>query len=762
MVDGVLGARVGGRSSYVGRRGEARRLRTLLAQARLVTLTGVGGVGKTRLALRVAEEISDRFADGVCLVELAELDDPALLADLVADRLGLRDQLARHTAEDAVTEYLRPRQVLLVLDNCEHLVAACAALLGRLLPVAAGLVVLATGRQSLGVPEERVYPVPPLEVPPAGAVLPAALGRYDAVRLFADRAGAVVPSFRLTADNGADVADLVRRLDGLPLAIELAAARIRTLSVRQMTARLAHGQPVLVTDRRRPARQRTLHDSIELTYQLCSPAERAAWAALSVFPESFDLAAAEHVAGRFTETPAAELIDGLVDKSVLSRGSEDGPERYRMLSTLREYGRQRLTESGERRRAAAVHRDWVVGLLAACHAEWISPRQLEWMVRLRREYANIRAALEFCVTEPGQAGTVLRHALALEHYWSIASRYGEARRWLDRALAAAPADAPERRYALGSSGLFAAIQGDNADAVARLREATGMAHRATDEPAAVYTALVAGFAEFFSGNISGAAELSARAVTRTDSFGDPHLRMYARWLHGLCTGLAGDFPAALTVLRELVAISHRQGEVFWRGQALHLLAHNELLAGNTDAARAAAIASLRLPREAHSLFAVAISIDILAFAAQRHGHEDRAAALSGAADTLWSAQGAGPDAFPGLSELRTTHRTLARRALGEHRFDQHYTAARALTAEQAVAYALDDSRPPPGGRGLTRREREIAGLVADGLTNRDIATRLTISPRTVEKHVDNILGKLAVRNRGQIAAWTTGHREAAD
>ncbi|MEU9987409.1 AAA family ATPase [Streptomyces sp. NPDC048045] len=468
----------------VGRHAETTRVGRLLSTARLVTLTGVGGVGRTRLALRVAGDAGRRFPDGVHVVELASLRDADLLAQSVGGALGLANP-GRDGADatEAVAAHLRDRRALLVLDNCEHLVDACARLADTLLRAAPGLRILATGRQALGIAAEQVFPVEPLAVvePGRGHSVRELLG-CPAVVLFAERATAVRPAFAVGEDNADAVARLVHRLDGLPLAIELAAARLRTLTPAEILDRLDDRFALLTTGSRTAVpRQRTLRELMDWSYDLCDAGERALWARVSVFSGGFDL---EGVAGVCCDDalPAATLLDvldGLVEKSVLTHRDHDGRSRYDMLETVRDYGRERLAESGEPPVLRRRHRDHYLGLTARAQEEWFGPRQAEWFTRLRLDHANLRAALEYCLEQPGEAAAGLSLALAPRHYWITAGSLAEGRRWLARLLAATdPATAPLRSRALATDAYLGILQGhgDKA-ALARLDEALESAER---------------------------------------------------------------------------------------------------------------------------------------------------------------------------------------------------------------------------------------------------------------------------------------------
>jgi non-specific serine/threonine protein kinase len=364
-------------TSFVGRRGEVAEVRRLLAEGRLVTLTGVGGVGKTRLALRAAAGLVRAFPDGVWLVRLEQLRDEALVARAVAETLGLQEQ-ASSSAAASLANYLAGRRLLVVVDNCEHLVGAVAKLADQLLCAAPGLRVLATSREALAIGGEMVLAVAPLAVPEAGRRFALAeLGLFPAVALFAERAAQAVPGFAVTEANQAAVAGICRRLEGLPLAVELAAAQLRVLSAEQVDARLGDRLGLLTRGSRSlPARQQTLRASVEWSYGLCSAPERLLWARLSVFPGGFELDAAEGICAdhRLAAGQVLGLVAALAGKSVLIAEHGRGVVCYRLPETLREFGYERLRESGEDGVLRRRHRDWHEQLARQAGAGWLSPQ----------------------------------------------------------------------------------------------------------------------------------------------------------------------------------------------------------------------------------------------------------------------------------------------------------------------------------------------------------------------------------------------------
>ena len=428
---GGLGMLGGELTGFVGRRRELAGVREALARARLVTLTGPGGTGKTRLAVRAAAEMRRGFRDGVRVVELAALRDPALLAAEVARSLGLLDQSSRWGVA-TLAERLAARQILLVVDNCEHLRDACAVLVGALLRACPELRILATSREVLGVTGEVTFPVPPMPVPAEGA-LPGAqsLLGYEAVRLFAERGAAVLPGFAIDAGNGQAVAELCRRLEGIPLAIELAAVRLRSMSPGQILARLEDRFGLLSLGDRAQPRHETLRAALTWSYDLMTEAEQALWARCSVFTGSFDLDAAGAVCAGQGIAPAAvaDLVDALVAKSVLLRRPGGERARYGLLDTIREYGRRRLQETGQERLIQRRHRDWYAAL--AARQDGLGAQQIQWIDRLDADHPNLRAALEFSLSQPGEAAAGLRMACDLWLYWESRGHLTEGRRFVD-------------------------------------------------------------------------------------------------------------------------------------------------------------------------------------------------------------------------------------------------------------------------------------------------------------------------------------------
>ncbi|WP_432146484.1 ATP-binding protein [Streptomyces sp. bgisy084] len=749
-------------TSFVGRRQQVTDAKRLLASSRILTLTGPGGVGKTRLALHVAAAVRRSFRDGVRFIELAELRDSSLFAHTVAAQLGLRDQPSRTTI-DMVIEYLGSREVLLTLDNCEHLIDDCAQFIDGVIRGCPQVQILATSRQSLGVYGETTLVVPPLPVPSPEAVpSPDALTQYDSVKLFVDRAGAVLPGFHLRSQDCAAIARLCRALDGIPLAIELATVWLRALSLGQIEERLSERYRLLtVSPRNAPTRQRTLQALIDWSYDLCAEPEQQLWARASVFSGSFDLDGIEYVgAGEgIASEEIGNIVYSLVDKSILIRDERDGCVRYRMLETLREYGEARLVAAGEHEAVRRRHRDWYVRMVEQFQAEWMGPDQDSWVLRLRREHANLREALSFCLSQPGDALLALRMADKLGTYLGVQGFNSVTRHWLDQALAASSEPSPERTSALRRSAWVALLQGDVDAAQAQLVEAAELARKLGLTKESAYVTLVVGMKAASSGDIDKAAALTADALSGFSSGNELSGRLLAMSIHGLILGHQGERERGLALLDEAVALTVQRGEVIWRSWALLALAFVEL---DHDLARAEAAAreALNLRRRVSAKFLMAFAFEILSWVSERQARHVRAATLSGAAAAMWRTVGTLPDYFHPVGVVHQQHISMVRAAMSDDRYNTAFQRGHDLSEEAAVDYVLETvistSEQRQASRedsDLTLRERQIAKLVSEGLTNKEIAARLVIAPRTAEGHVQRILAKLGFSSRAQIAAW---------
>ncbi|MEU3279902.1 ATP-binding protein [Streptomyces antibioticus] len=778
-------------TSFVDRRTELAEARELLTRARLVTLTGPGGVGKTRLAGRIAARVARAFPDGVRFVHLSGLHDPALVPHAVADALDLHDHSADPPLE-ALVRHLRDRRLLLVVDNCEHLPDACAELAGALLRGTTGVRVLATSRHRLGLTEEHLMDVRPLPVPDPDGDLSAADG-YPALALFADRAAAVVPGFRLTAANRASVARLCHRLDGLPLAIELAAVRMRVLDVDQLVARLdgryrllTGGSPAVLP------RHQTLRASVDWSHDLCDPGERLAWSRLSVLAGGFDLETAEAVctdpvctdpvrtdpegveaAGDASPLHAhavLEAVAGLVDKSVLCRetAAGEGGVRYRLLDSLRHYGLERLRERpGEERAARLRHRDHLQRQAEAYERDWFGPDQPAVVARLRADRDSIRAALDFSLTTPGEERAGLRLAGTLWFHWHACGAPREGRYWLDRALDAHPGPGPERARALWVAGLLAGCPEDLTRGRRRAEQARDLAHRLGDAAEAAHADYVVGVIRLFSDDLTGALDHFRAGVDRGPLPGQ-HLSLVGLDRVELACALAflGRADEAIAVCEETRRLCAAHGERWVLSYVERILALAHSVKGDRERAEAHGREALRLKLAVHDVIGMGLTLDLLARIAAERGAHRRAAVLLGGADRAWADIDRDRWGSAALDATRRAAEERVRTALGPAALRRGYDRGAALALPDVVAYALEENggdppeRPADAAHGvrLTRREAQVAALVAEGLANQQIADRLVIARRTAEGHVERILSKLGLSNRSQIAAWVAAQR----
>ena len=747
-------------SSFVGRRHEVTEVKRLLATSRLVTLTGPGGVGKTRLALEAANAVHRSFRDGIVLVELDQVSDPALVASSVAVAVGLREQ-AGHGPLEMLTDYLASRQLLLVLDNSEHLVDAIAELAGALVRACPELRILTTSREWLGIDGEVIMPVAPLGLPAPDLLEGANLLQYGAVELFVDRATAVVSDYRLTDTNRADVAEICRRLDGLPLAIELAAARVRAFSEKEVLARLSDHPHLLSSPRSQaPARQRTLRSCIEWSHGLCSSAEQLLWARLSVFTGSFGLDTAEEVCcgDGLDLAEVADVLALLIDKSILVSEQHDTGARYRMLDTIRAFGREQLDLADERPRLRRRHRDAYLSMVERADADWISPRQVEWFARLDQEHANIQSAVDFCLTEPGELDSAMRILTALFHfYWWGRGWAREGRLWLARVLEQPSAPTLGRARALLTDASLALADGDFDVGRQRLDAARAIDATASDPGTGAFAWWIEGSVALYSGDLPVASAAFEEGLALLEPGRELTVRLDLLLSYSSAVALLGDAERSTWCHQEFLRITEPAGEFFHRAYALWTYGLFTMQLG--DLARAVELIqhSILLRRDLHDLTGLGWSIETLAWADSALGHHRRAATLLGAADSLWEVMGRPLRTYQHMYPTHEACVATATEQLGSAGYEAAFGSGAALSVDEAIAFALGElstaAVSSKSDQVLTARELEIAELVAGGLTNKEVAARLTISVRTAEAHAQNILTKLGFRSRAQIASW---------
>ncbi|MFF0457770.1 protein kinase [Nocardia africana] len=750
-------------TSFVDRRRQVSDVKNLLSGSCLVTLTGIGGVGKSRLALRVAHKLQREFAGGVWLVELGELRDPSLVVYLVAATFGLRQQAGKPMIE-VLVELLSTRAVLLVLDNCEQVVEAVAKLVESLLQACPELRILATSREGLDVGGEALLPVPPLRFPDlkTEASMRSAAS-YDAVMMFTERAAAAVPGFELTEENRVSMARICARLDGLPLAIELAAAQLRTMSAEQILARLTDRFTLLTRGSRgAPTRQQTLAWCIGWSYDLCSPNEQRLWGRLSVFARSFELDAAEEVCGAdLTETELLEALSGLVDKSILLREEAGSTVRFRMLETVQEYGIKKVIESGEFAELSQRYRSWYQRLAVNLDTDWVSPRQLDWVNRITRELPNLRKALDLSIADGDGAG--LRTTVALYSFWVGSGRLSEGCRWCNRLLASASDGAVvDRAKALTMITVFAATLRDLPVATPRVAELRSLADQTADYSIGALLAFADGYLALSSGDLARARAQLKDAAEKFAVCGEATVRLRALHHLGWASVLDGDIPSAVASLTEVLTTVDTSGESYFRSLALRPLALATWLQGAPERAVQLLNEALRLALRVRDPLIAAVGLEMLAWIVAEMKDVQRSAVLLGAAAGLGRSVGGSSIVYPHLVVYHEKCERRIRDMLGNRKYELALQEGAAMSFESAVDFVVGPSHRAVGSAdresaGLTKREREVVDLVAEGLTNKEIATRLVISQRTAQGHVEHILSKLGFTRRAQIAAWAGEH-----
>jgi non-specific serine/threonine protein kinase len=751
-------------TSFVGRRQEVADVRRMLQRSRLVSVTGIAGVGKTRVAIRAAQLMRRAFTDGIEFVELSGHTDPGSLEQVIAQTLDVTGDLTAH---------LSRRRQLLVLDGCEHLADACSGLVRSLLRAAPGLHVLATSRQALRVPGGQAVIVRPLAVP-GGESAPADVARVESVSLLLDRIAAVDPGFELTERNAAAVAEVCRRLEGIPLAIELAAVRARQLPVDELLTLPAAGAL--------RGGHSTMQAVIAWSHELCSPEERLLWERLTVFAGTFERAAAEAVCSG-DALPAARVhptLAALVEKSIVTREREEGRTAYRMPDSVREFAAARLGGAGEQERLRTRHREHYYTVAETVGAEWPGG---DWagevgakkagrdrakgaggdravdVVRVRADWANLRAALESFAADPATRERGLRMGLRLGYLWAFGgpARYG--RRYLARLLPITSCPDSVRLHALLQVAHLAAGGGDLTAARKALDEAEAPAARVGGD---CHMTKMRGTLSLCEGDLAAAERHLTESINGLSPEDGVH-SVNATVELGVTLMLAGRTGEADEVLTRARALCRKAGDgatAAWTELALALVRR---AAGQYAEADALATAALRAQVSLHITFGRALCVEVLGRLAADQGWPARAVRLLSAVQRLWGYEVNPLLGAPILAAERDPGQRELRESLGRQ-YGKAVAEGRAMSVEEAIAEALSAGGTPPVAvvpfwAPLTPREADVAELVADGLTNRLIAQRLLVARRTVDSHMENIFAKLGFSGRGQVAAWVIGRRQ---
>ena len=816
------------RSSFIGREREMLEVKRELEMSRLLTLTGTGGSGKTRLALEVARDLMEAYSDGVWFVELAPLSEEALVPKAVAEALEVPERPDEPLAE-TLKEVLEDKELLIVLDNCEHLLDATARLADSLLDSCPHVRILATSREALGVEGEVRWPVPPLSAPePQRSLTVEELERSESARLFLARARNRAPSFAFTPGSAQAVAEVCSKLEGIPLAIELAAARVGTLSLEQISERLEGSLELLTRRGRRVVhRQQTLRGELAWSHDLLLEQEKILFRRLSVFAGGWTLEAAEAAGSRdsIEESEVLDLLSGLVAKSlVMVEPTKQGGVRYRLLEPIRQYALEKLEQSGEIEDVKRAHAEYFLALAEEAEPELIGPREAEWFERLVEELDNFRAALSWASVH-GEAELSLRLAGVLGSFWFWEGHSSEGRGWLEGALnQEGPTSVLARAKALGAASLLASQlsdyarargaaeeglrlskeagtedshrpffvwnspptfflnrlanvsmeEGDHERARALGEESLALSRQSNEVQGIVWSLLTLAIAATLRADYEQAERSYAEGMSLVRELDSAYARFLYLQNWGWTTLLQGDPARATALIEEAVDLARerRRGFMGLLSRPLDNLGWAALLGGELGRAKAQFAENLMLSKERGNKGTLLMSLEGLACVAGAEGEGLRAARLFGAAEALM--EKIDYRLVPQERAVLEPYRASVRSRLGEAAWEEAVAEGGALGLDQAIGYALSKGKPstplspatpqsaitsstPEHPGGLTSREVEVLGLVAEGLTNAQVAQRLFLSPRTVQRHLNSIYHKLGASSRAAATRFAIEH-----
>ncbi len=752
-------------TTFVGRDYDIATLAHMVTTRRLVTLVGPGGIGKTRLALRVSAEIEAQFADGSTIVELASFSDPNLVLQTVASTVGIREQGGTPLL-NTVIEELRPRHLLLVLDNCEHVIEACATLTQALLQRCPHLHLLATSREGLRLTGETLWRVSSLAYPPL-IPLPGheEVLRYDAVRLFCDRATAVTPYFRVTEQNTWAIVHICHSLDGIPLALELAAARMQTLSLEELATRLDERFQMLNDGSHTASpRHRTLQAALDWSYTLLSTDEQRLLQRLSIFAGSWTLEAAEEICSdeHIDRYDVLTVLTQLVHKSwvMADAHEETGAVSYRLLETIQQYAQHSIHQSEELRPLYKRHWEWYLHFAEEAIHHLHGAEQGTWLQHVESSLANLRLALERSLSAH-QVEVTVRIATALEPFWTASNRLSEGRQWYETLLALPDLPKALRANLLQQPITILRFQGEDALIRALLEERITLLIEldATAELAETYASL--GWTAFYQGRCEEAIHYFNEG--RLLAHASNNQWQYATCLSGLAmvATLQEEYPRAKELLQEVITIWRSLQDYTSLAYALTAQAHVAAFQGEEPLARAACREILQLTWRQKQALGTTNSFEAIAALATLCGDAKRAVWLFSSATVLRTSIGI---PFPPSMQVLQERELLPLRAqLGPDQFTQQWAYGESLSQERAYAEAvavLEETRQPPAPNPLerlSRRERDVLRLVGQGLTDAQVAQELVLSTRTVSTHLQSVYRKLGVSSRSAATRFALEH-----
>jgi len=738
-------------------------VKAAFASTRLLTLVGPGGVGKTRLALRAGADLQRTVRDGVWFIDLAGLEDPHLVAKAVISGLGVGDQSGQWPTSLLIS-HLASREAMLILDNCEHLLDAVAVLADVVLKEAAGVRLLATSRQALGISGERVVQVLPLTLQgESGADAGQGAAHSEAVALFVARATDAGVQLEETAATRQLLLDLCRRLDGMPLALELAAVRLRTIGLDQLLERLSDRFGLLTGGSRVALpRQQTLRATIDWSHDLLSGSESVLLRRLAVFPTDMGLDAVEAVATQMgtDRSSVLEHLSSLIEKSFVTRLGPAANARYKLHETMREYALIKLREAEEEPAAITAFVGFYADMCQRAEKAAQSPELVEWLKRMDAEADNVRAALAHCLHGPDHAQG-LSMVASLLWYWTARATSEDAY-WLDLYLEKREADDTDdaaMARALFARGFVSMVLGDAATAVPALDEAEAKARAEGDSPLLARILSVSAGIRVMSGELEGARSQLREAKTLAQGFDDPGVDAMLALTEGFIALGAADVETIGCVYAEWSPRARDRGDLQTLSYLLSSYGFSLLQHDRPDQAGPLLQESLGIERRLENRDMILYALDGLASHGAMVGRLQRSARLIGAAENLQTETGIRlmPHMEPVLAHARET--IVA--SLGIPALELEIQAGKRMSTDEAVAYALDEKKPAPRDgpiepkkvTPLSKRELEIARHIADGMSNKEIASQCFLSERTVETHASNILNKLGINSRVEVARW---------